>query len=81
MRMRPEHFKERITRTGTLPPLFDVGRTERLRARLLDAGVDPLSVGLPPPPKKSFRISLPPPITYRDACREIKYILPSSLYR
>lgn len=72
--LRPEHFRERITSWGTRPPLFGAGRTERLRRRLLDAGIDPVSVGLPSPSRRSFRIPLPPAITYRDACREIKYV-------
>lgn len=70
--LTPKHFQPRKTKKGILPAAFPPGRTARLRAKLLEVGVDPVRVGLPPVPPPNTDIFIPPAITYTDACREIK---------
>jgi hypothetical protein len=71
--LKPAEFLPRKTKKGVLPPAFPPGRTARLREKLLLVGVDPVKVGLPSIPPPDTSIYIPPDITYRDACREIKY--------
>lgn len=74
LRLGPEDFLPRRSRGGkSFPPRFPEGRRERLRAKLLQVGIDPVTVGLPPPKPPNTDIYIPPEITYRDAAREIKY--------
>lgn len=86
MKLKKEDFLPRLSewapsvakmKTSKTPTLinarFPPGRTAKLRSKLLKAGIDPLSVGLPPLPFPSTDIKLPPEITYKDACKEIKY--------
>lgn len=72
-KLRPEHFRPVKTRMCELPPLFGEGRVEKLRRKLLDAGINPKDVGLPPPRLPRTKIMKPPEVTYGDACKEIKY--------
>lgn len=73
LRLRPSDFLPRPKKNGqAIAARFPPGRTAVLRAKLLKAGVDPLSVGLPPEPPINTKILVPSQVTYTDAGREIK---------
>jgi hypothetical protein len=72
LRLQPGDFTPRPTNRGTVPPRFPEGRTAKLRAKLLEVGIDPVSVGLPPRRPPNTRIFIPPTLNYGDVCREIK---------
>lgn len=81
-KLNPQHLEPRLRCWGKLPPLFPEQRLAKLRLKLLAAGMDPQSVGIPPPPPISVIIPAPPSITYTDACKEIRYcqaIFPSKI--
>lgn len=56
-----------------IEPRFPPGRTAKLRKKLIRVGIDPISVGLPELKEPSTEIKLPPQVTYKEACKEIKY--------
>lgn len=70
--LRPDDFLPKKTRNGMLKPRLSAGRTSKLRAKLMEVGMDPVSVGLPPAPPPDTLIRMPSKITYSDACHEIK---------
>lgn len=70
--LKAEDFLPKKTSMGRARPRFSPGRTAKLRAKLMEAGINPESVGLPPLPPVDTAIQIPPEITYSDACHEVK---------